>query len=187
MKNKIIFALSFIAVLLSQSYANAAKLAIKGDPEVAWLSPLGNEDIENNAYNRCMFIQTLKPGEGNASVSANNAYDTLSNYATNLYAQSLKISAHIENEKKASANITPPDLSNAKAITESEITSRLVGISRRLNIINSFEASSEMLSNVKSIIRLPSSTYQSFRAMVDGKYTYTSDCEALKDKNGRKQ
>ena len=48
------------------------------------------------------------------------------------------------------------------------------------DIINSFEAGTEMLNNLQAITSMPPITYQTFRALVDGKYVYDSDCEALK-------
>ena len=170
MKNKSIFVISLLAAVFYVCPIYAAKSPIKGDPELVWLSPLGDENIENNAYNRCRLIRALKPGVGKASTVTNNTYDILSSYASNLYAQAIKISAHIKAEKEAAATEKKPDISNEVSIVENEITNRLIGISRRINIINSFEASTEMIKNIQEMVRMTPVTYQDFRALSDGKY-----------------
>ena len=180
MKSSLFLILFVMAGLVPVNLSYAAKSPIKGDPELVWLSPLGDDDIQNTPYNRCRLIKTLKPGVGKASTTTDNTYNILANYATNLYAQAIKISAYIEDEKNAKTNSKQPDLSNEVSLIENEITGRLVGISRRINIINSFEAGTEMLNNLQAITSMPPITYQTFRALVDGKYVYDSDCEALK-------
>lgn len=171
---------AFTICLLGANSAQAVKSPIAGDPELIWVSPLGDDNIENNAYNRCRLIRLLKPGVDEATASQDNFYDTMSTYATNLFAQSIKIAAYIEKEKEKPDNSVLPDLSNEGALIENEITNRLIGISRRINIINSFEAGTAMLNNMQQIIARPANSYQEFKAMVDGKYVFATECEALK-------
>lgn len=180
LKNCKYFAVVLLAVCSFCLPVEAAKSKIKGDPELIWLSPLGSSNIENNAYNRCRLIRTIKPGVGEASKAQKNNYDILSNYVSNLYAQSIKISAYISSESEKSENASTADLSNEKAVIEQEITRRLSDISRRMNIINSFEAGTMMLSALWNMNRLPPTTYSEFRALKDGKYDYVTECEVLK-------
>ena len=156
-----------------------AKSQVKGDPELMWLSPFGDDDIEDNGYNRCRIVRLVKPGSGKSTTTTQNRYDILSNYISNLYAQSIKISAHIEEEKKKDdSSSTSTD--NEIAIIEKEIVQRMADISRRLNIINAFEAGILMLDALNEIDTLPSDTYSSFRALNGSSYEYVSDCEVLK-------
>ena len=170
------FVLSFVFVM-SPAYARKSK--IKGDPEVVWLSPLGSGDIKNNAYNRCRLIKTLKPGKDEASTATKNAYDVLSTYASNLYAQSIKIASYIEAEKEKSDS-SDPDLSDEKALLDEEVTKRLGDIARRMNIINAFESSTMLLESLDAMVELPPSAYNEFRVFKNGKLEYSSDCEDLK-------
>ena len=99
--NKIILITIFLLAVfafVTPSYAKKSK--IKGDPELLWLSPLGDSDIENNDFNRCRLIKKIKPGPGHALEESNNTHDILSTYISNLYAQSIKISGYIEAEKE---------------------------------------------------------------------------------------
>ncbi len=167
------------AMLISSSVASYAKSQVKGDPELLWLSPLGDSDIEDNSYYRCRLARLINPGSGQSTTATQNKYDVMSNYVSNLYAQSIKISAYIEKEeKKASSSSTGTD--NEIAILEKEIVQRMADISRRLNIINSFEAGIVMLDALDELDSLPAGTYSSFRALSDGRYEYVTDCEVLK-------
>lgn len=162
--------------------ASAKEIKVKGDPELLWLSPLGNSDIENNAYNRCRLIKLIKPGAGKTSESNKNNYDIFSNYVSNLYAQSIKISAYIaEEEENEANNASSVNTDNELALIEEEIIQRMANISRRINIINSFEAGISMLDSLEFISSLGPTTYEEFRALHDGKYDYVSDCELLKN------
>ena len=148
-KRHIIFAfLLSVGVIISPAYAKKSK--VNGDPKDVWLSPLGTDNIENNAYNRCTFIKTLKPGLGQATTTTQNTYDTFSTYAANLYAQSIKISDYLDEEK--SQEESNSDLSNEKALLDEEILARLGDISRRINIINYFESWTMLLESLEGII-----------------------------------
>lgn len=178
-KKKFILYALFLSFCVSVSPAYAKKSKIKGDPELVWLSPLGNADIENNAYNRCRLIKLLKPGVGYATATTENTYDILSSYAADLYAQSIKISGYIEDEKRKSDS-SEPDLSNEKALLDEEVTKRLGDISRRMNIINSFEASTMLLESLDAMTELPPNAYSLFSVLKDGKIELSGDCEDLK-------
>lgn len=162
--------------------SSAAEIKVKGDPELLWLSPLGKEDIENNAYNRCRLIKLIKPGAGQTTRTDKNNFDIFSSYISNLYAQSIKISAYIAEEDKneSDTSSSQTSLDNEKAIIEQEIIRRLADISRRINIINSFEAGIAMLDSLWYIRNLGPTTYEEFRALQNGKYEYVTDCEVLK-------
>ena len=172
----------FIFMLLGFClYANlseAAEIKVQGDPELIWLTPLGKQDIENTAYNRCNFIRVMKPGSAKTSKTTKNTYDVLSNYISNLYAQSIKISAYIDAEEKEDS--PDVDLTDEKILLDKLVTRRIGNIARRMNIINSFEAGIAVLSNLIIINSMPSNTYETFRAVNDGKYEYVSDCKVLK-------
>lgn len=181
MLNKRSFAI--FAFLLSigvvASPVHAKKSKIKGDPELVWLSPLGSEDIKNNAYNRCLLVKALKPGANETAKTTRNTYEILSTYAANLYAQAIKISGYIEAEKEKDGS-SDPDLSNEKALLDEEVTKRLGDIARRMNIINSFEASTMLLESLKAIVELSPTAYNNFRVFKNGAFSYSSDCEDLK-------
>lgn len=177
-KKHIIFAFILsVGVIISPAYAK--KSPIKGDPEIVWTSPLGDSNIENNAYNRCRLIKLMKPGLGQTTAISQNTYDIISTYATNLYAQSIKISDYIEEEKQKD-NSSEPDLSNEKALLDEEVRKRLGDISRRMNIINSFEASTVLLESLNAMVELPPNAYDVFRVLKNGSLEYSSDCEDLK-------
>lgn len=159
--------------------ANMLSAKVKGDPELLWLSPLGDEDIENNAYNRCRIIKMLKPGIGQTSTATKNSYDIFTNYISNLYAQAIKISAYIDQEDEGDDSMTA-DISNEIAIIEEGIIQTTADISRRINIINSFEAGISILDSLEALDDLSPGIYSEFRAMEDGHYEYVSDCEVLK-------
>ena len=178
--NKLVPIFAFIlSVVMIASPVYAKKSKIKGDPEVIWLSPLGSGDIKNDAYNRCRLIRVMKPGEGKASETTKNTYDVLSTYATNLYAQSIKLGSYIEAEKEKDSS-SEPDLSDEKALLDEEVIKRLGDIARRMNIINSFEANIMLLKSLDTIVQLPPSAYNEFRVLKDGKFDYSTDCEDLK-------
>ena len=172
--------LAVVCIFCSPAYA--AKSVVKGDPELLWETPLGKGDIENNAYNRCLLIKMIKPGIGQTSRREKNVYDVLSTYVSDLYAQSVKISAYIaaEDEDADDSNSSTTDVDNEKAIIEQEITRRLADISRRMNIINSFEAGIVVLDSLQELREMAPGTYSEFRALQDGRYQYVSDCEVLK-------
>ena len=153
---------------------------VKGDPELIWQTPLGSSDIENNAYNRCRLVRLMKPGVGKNTQESRNNYDIISTYISDLYAQSVKISAYIAAEDETSNNTSSSDLDNEKTIIEQEIIKRMADISRRLNIINSFESGILVLDSLQRLRELSPIAYAEFRALVDGKYQYVSDCEVLK-------
>ena len=177
-KKHIIFAfLLSVGVVISP--AHAKKSLIKGDPELIWLSPLGSGDIENNAYNRCRLIKLLKPGADQTTAITRNTYDILSTYAANLYAQSIKISDYIEAEKEKSST-SDPDISDEKALLDNEVKQRLGDIARRMNIINSFEASIAIFEGLNEMIQLSPHAYESFKVLKNGTIEYSSDCEDLK-------
>lgn len=183
MKNLTYFVIVLGSVLCLWRQAEAAKSQIKGDPELMWLNPLGKEDIENNAYNRCLLIKTLKPGVEKASQSRKNFYDTMSQYAANLYAQSIKIAAYLDEEKEAKKGIADKELTNEQDILEHEIIGRLGEITRRINIINSFEAGRVMLEDLWAIkTQFKDDAYSQFMAFTNGEYDFTTDCEVLKEK-----
>ena len=177
-KKYIIFAFLF-SVCIFISPASAKKSNIKGDPELIWLSPLGSADIENNAYNRCRLIRLIKPGADQTTAANQNTYDILTTYSTNLYAQSIKVAGYIEAEKEKS-DTSEPDLTDEKALLDEEVTKRLGDIARRMNIINSFEASTMLLESLSTMIELPPTAYESFRVLKGGKLEYSSNCEDLK-------
>ena len=175
--NKVILV---FAILLSAIFAVPPSQAneIKGDPELVWLSPLGDSDIENNAYNRCRLIRKIKPGAGKASEATKNNFDILSSYASNLYAQSLKIAGYIESEKEKTAS-SGTDLSDEKALLDEEIIKRLGDLSRRMNIINSFEAGVILLESLSIMIEQPQNAYSDFRVLKNGTFVDSTDCEDL--------
>ena len=180
LNNKFVLIFAFllsVGVVISPAYAKKSK--IKGDPELVWLSPLGSGDIENNAYNRCRLIKSLKPGKDAASTATKNTYDILSTYAANLYAQSIKVAGYIEAEKEKDSS-SDPDLSDEKALLDEEVTKRLGDIARRMNIIISFEASTMLLESLNEMVDLSPSAYSEFRVLKNGKLDYSSDCEDLK-------
>lgn len=159
----------------------AAETEVKGDPEVLWLSPLGDDDIENTPYNRCRLIKKIKPGIDQVSETTQNNYDILSNYVSTLYAQSVKIVYYISEESdEENSESETSDLSNEIALIEDEISKTTLDISRRLNIITSFEAGITVLNSLEALQNLAPGVYAEFRALQDGKYEYVSDCEVLK-------
>ena len=179
LKNKNIFLVMLLlsfCICMGDAYA---KSKIKGDPELVWVSPLGDSDIKNNAYNRCRLIKKIKPGADQVTAATQNTYDILSTYASNLYAQAIKIAGYIEAEKEKT-DTKEPDLSDEKALLDNEVTQRLGDIARRMNIINAFEASTAVLESLNAMVRLPPSAYNEFRVLKDGEYTYSGDCEDLK-------
>lgn len=179
MKNKFnIFISILLGFCLYAGLSKAAEIKVQGDPELIWLTPLGKEDIENTAYNRCKFIRVMKPGIDKVNETTKNTYDVLSNYISNLYAQSIKISAYVDaEEKKDDPDV---DLTDEKILIDELITRRLGNIARRINIINSFEAGMAVLSNLLIIDSMPNNTYETFRTLNNGQYEYVSDCSVLK-------
>lgn len=159
---------------------DATESKVRGDPDVTFMSPLGDENVDNNAYNRCRLIRVIKPGVGQATTTARNVRDLLGRYASTLYAQSLKISAYINEEDEAAKNLEQPDISSKNAILEHEIINRLSDISRRLNIINSFEAGTRMVQSLQQMEGKPSSAYSRFGMVKNGKYVYETECDKLK-------
>ena len=170
--------LLIVALLVFTNSADAArKSKVLGDPSELFNSPLGNSDIKNNAYNRCLLIKTLKPGADKSSQATRNNAELLGTYATKLYAQSVKISAYIFTEDEVSKEITEPDVSGEEAIIKHEIIARLADIARRINIINSFDAATSMMRSLETISKAPTAAYNRFR---DKNFEYVTDCEELK-------
>ena len=120
----------------------------------------------------------MKPGSTKISKTTKTTYQVLSKYISDLYAQSIKISAYIDAEEKEDK--PDVDLTDEKILIDELITRRLGNIARRINIINSFESGIAVLSNLLIINGLPNNTYESFRALNNGKYEYVSDCKVLK-------
>ena len=149
MKNKKLFfiIISCVAVFFCGE-AFAVKSVIKGDPELLWRTPLGKEDIENNEYNRCLLIKKVKPGVLKASETNRNVYELLSEYTANLYTQSIKTAAYIEEESQKEKDKDEGDLSNEQTIIKTKITRKLSEIARRVNIINSLDAGTSMLTSL---------------------------------------
>ena len=114
-----------------------------------------------------------------AAASSASTSDIISSYAANLYAQSIKISDYIEEEKQKD-NSSDPDVSDEKALLDEEVTKRLGDIARRMNIINSFEASTMLLESLEAMVELSPDAYEIFRVLKNGKIEYSSDCEDLK-------
>lgn len=183
MSNKVKYIILAILTLCllpwSLSASEIAKSKVKGDPDVLWNSPLGSSNIENNAYNRCLLIKKLNPEHGAASTTTANQYDTLTEYITTLYAQSIKISAYIEAEKNTETS--KPDLSDKIALIENEVILRLSDIARRVNIINAFESGIAVLRATHDITEMNKNTFKQFKAIKDGEYKNVSDCEVLKE------
>ncbi len=164
------------SLCLFNTPANAARSRVKGDPDLLWLTPLGKSDIKNNAYNRCLLIRAVKPGSGKGGEAQRNAFDILSTYSSNLYAQAVKTWVNVEEEK--AANNKKAD--DEKALIE-KATRTLSDISRRLNIINSLEAGGVMVDSLMEIRSMGSTVYETFPAIVNGKYdSSATDCEVLK-------
>lgn len=178
--NKIILITIFLLavfVFVTPSYAKKSK--IKGDPELLWLSPLGDSDIKNNDFNRCRLIKKIKPGPGHALEESNNTHDILSTYISNLYAQSIKISGYIEAEKEKTDN-SEPDLSDEKTLLDEEVTKRLGEISRRMNIINSFEAGTMLLESLNKLNELYPNAYETFKIIKNDSLELSDDCNDYK-------
>ena len=177
---KYIILLAFIMsnIVISNVFAKAE---VKGDPTLIWMSPLGDDNIENNAYNRCRIIRKLKPGVGKAAETTRNTYEILSTYMSDLYAQAIKISAYIGEEESESetSNSSSTDLTNEIALIEEGIVKNLADISRRMNIINSFEAGILVLDSMVELKDMSASVYEEFRAFDGQKYDYFSECEVL--------
>ena len=171
----------FFAILLSFVIISMPSYAkkIKGDPDLIWLSPLGDSDIENNAYNRCRLIKKIKPGNEKASETTKNNFDILSSYASNLYAQSLKMAGYIESEQGESSS-SEADLSSKTGITDVEVTQRIGYIAHRMNIINSLEAGIMLLESLSIMADQAPTTYSDFRVLKNGTFEYSSDCNDLK-------
>ncbi len=168
-------------IMLTDAYAK-----VKGDPELLWLSPLGDEDIEETPYNMCRIIKSIKPGVGQTSTTTKNLYDIFSNYISNLYAQSIKISAYIaEEEEDEEDDSLSADISNEIAIIEEGIIQSTADIARRINIINSFEAGIAMLDALEELDNMAPGIYSEFLALDNGNYDYVSDCEYLNKAGGK--
>lgn len=174
-----------ITVLIAVAYAfpaAAVRSPVKGDPEITWESPLGDDNIEDNDYNRCRIIRALKPGASSATATNQTNDEIFSRHVSDLYAQSVKITQYIEDEKNAKDDTHKPDLSNEVALINYEITRRLADITRRMNIINSFEAANSIITSLQNIRLVGGpAAYSKFRGYKDGKYQYLTDCEDIKE------
>ena len=166
-----------IVVLSFSNIAEAGGSKVKGDPSELFASPLGKSDIENNAYNRCLLIKKLRPGTDKASQATRNEAEILGTYATKLYAQSIKISAYISAEDELAKDIKSPDISSEEAIIKHEIIARLADIARRINIVNSFDATTSMMNALQLMRNTQSSAYNKFR---NRSFEYVTECEELK-------
>ena len=140
--------------------AEAAKSAVKGDPELLWLSPLGKGNIENTPYNQCLLIKQVKPS-GSAEKLNENIYELLAEYTANLYAQSIKINAYLQAETKKEKTIKLGKINDEVSIIKKLILRRLADISRRVNIINSLEAGTSMLETLMAMSLMGNDTYKS--------------------------
>ena len=155
---KCILSLSLMFCFSCQT-AEAARSAIKGDPDLLWLSPLGKEDIENTPYNRCLIIKKMKP-KGSGEKINRDSYEILAEYTANLYAQSVKINAYIEEESKKEKTLNFGNINDEVSIIKKLVLRRLSDIARRVNIINSFEAGTSMLEALMAISSETSSAYE---------------------------
>ena len=169
-----------VMISLISGTAETRDLKVKGEPVIKWQSPLDG-DIENNAYNRCRLIKALKPGVGKSSDSMRNNYDVFSEYISNLYTQSIKISAAIEKELKEEKNKKSQDKTeNERVLLNQDVTPYLADIAQRMNIIVSFEAGTAVLNRLEAIRGLPQNVYSEIATIKDGKWVYVNDCEELK-------
>lgn len=167
-----------IAVLLSAGgfhTADAAMSGVKGDPTLRWEVIGDNEDIKNNAYERCRLIRAVHPGQGKVSESRRNFYDIMSKYIANLYTQSLMVSAYIAAEDEGDKG---NDKTSQLEVIKQEQNKRLGNIARRLNIITSLEAGTAILDLLSDLETLPGNTYQSFKTHKNNEYG--TECEELK-------
>ena len=166
--NRVLFMLVF---LLGVSYfsAVAAKSVVKGDPEILWRTPLGKSEIDNTAKNRCLLIKKVKPGSEDATETNENVYELLSEYATNLYVQSIMLTAYIKEESEAEKKIKLPEASNEISIIKNKISRRLEDIARRINIINSLDAGTNMLTSLTEMVAQDRTVYNKI------------DCDKLDD------
>lgn len=149
---------------------------ISGDPSIRWDIIGNNEKVKNNAYERCMLIRSILPGQGKSAETVRNNYDIMSKYVSYLYTQSVMISVNIAAEEQAKKK-SGADKSNQVELLKQEINGHLGNITRRINIINSLEAGVTMLELLNKMRDLPSNTYSSFK-LPDGDVGY--DCEVLK-------
>ncbi|MCQ2740581.1 MAG: hypothetical protein MJ210_00460 [Alphaproteobacteria bacterium] len=159
MKNgKILF---FTVVLLAMGFLSEAlaKSVVKGDPELLWRSPLGKEDISNTAKNRCLLIKKIAPGATKATETTENIYELLSEYTSNLYAQSIMITAYLEEETEDEKKLSLPKANDEISIIKKKITRRLEDIARRLNIINSLDAGTSVVSSLFYMVGQSNNVY----------------------------
>ena len=166
-----------IVFCLFCSSAQAAKSAVKGDPELLWNSPLGKEDIENTPYNRCLLIKKLRRGTSAEELNR-DIYEILSEYTANLYAQSVKITAYIEEESKKEKTIKPGKLNDEISIIKKLILKRQGDIARRINIINSFEAGTSMLESLTAMVVQDKKVYATIECC---SFLTTSECQTEKE------
>lgn len=166
-------------VVVNQVFASEiAQSRVKGDPDIKWDSVFDDGNISDTPYNRCMLIRKVHPEGSKQSDIVKNRYELFSEYVSNLYAQSIKISAYLEEEAKIPPSA--PDMSNKISLIENEVMLRLADISRRINIINAFEAGTAILTSLDNLERMSRTTYQQFKAVYKGEYDDYSDCEVLK-------
>lgn len=157
MKKNKIYAILTILICFSV-LISTAKADIYGDPTLDFPSPLGDENAKNDDYNRCRLIRMIKPLENNPEKEQLNKHNNFALYSSMLYAQSIKISAYLEQEnEKDELDI---DIKNEMEFIRDSITPRLLRLARRMNIINSFEASIQVMEAMKSIDEMSPYTYK---------------------------
>ncbi len=151
----IVIGLILMFFLVSEAFAGSK---IKGQPDQLWLTPMGDDNIENTGYNRCRVIKTMKPGEKRVMQTVNNTQTLLGRYASELYFQAVKANFEIDQE-------TPDDVMTSTAelsLMNRQIIARLANIANRLNIIVSLESRTAALNNIKKITNLSGSVYNDY-------------------------
>ncbi len=169
MKSKI-----FLALVIFISLQTTAIAKIYGDPQEAFSMPIDNKKLENNDYYRCLIIKKIKPGEDRITEAQLAKYNIFSEYSAKLYAQSVKISAYIEKEnEKDEFNV---NTENEMKFLKKVITPRILRLARRMNIINSFEASILAMESLQKIDDMNNKTYSIISDEI-------ASCEELSGKN----
>lgn len=182
-KNSKYFIFASLVLFLCGRYAVAAEGSqspVSGDPSIKWDIIGNNQKIENNAYQRCLLIRSVIPGQGKSSETQRNIFDTMSKYVSYLYAQSVMVSVNIAAEEEAVKLIKASKTGQIELI-KNGINYHLGNITRRLNIIASLEAGVAMIDMMTELQNLPSGTYARFKIHKEGAFGETGDnCDALK-------
>lgn len=131
---------------------------VKGQPEVLWLTPMADNNIDNTAKNRCRIIKILKPGEDKPVETRANTNQLIGRYSTDLYFQATKTLFEIDKEKVKEGK----QLNDEKRILEQEVLERMANIADRLNIIVSLEARTSALNSLYEISKLENGVYSSY-------------------------